>query len=230
MIIGIVLLASNGFAIDIEVDFELLPAEPYYLGSTIETIKINAFYTDGSRVTAADLGTPTLYINQERLDLDLETDETGAAVANINYKIELNEEFVRNRNTTLFFDLKDLMRETGGAPNVNKRADVEDSHPELKLRIKNPPSFEPIFHNLEIPFEIELTKSENVQNEKVYLVDERDLDNKRECDKVKEENGKAKFECLEKIPSMDEVDRLVYVAFAEAEVGGQAITLFEISE
>ena len=44
-------MAGNAFAQgDISLDFDLVPESPYYLGSEIEKIQINAFYPDGSRV------------------------------------------------------------------------------------------------------------------------------------------------------------------------------------
>ena len=218
---------------DISLDFDLVPEAPYYLGSEIEKIQINAFYSDGLRVPLENWGSrPYLNISGTRKSLDLREVADGSLEADLNYRIEFSEEFLMGGDNRLRFELMDMVNDKFGnyAGNVQKEFEIEKSHPSLRLRIRSPPSNERLFQNLEIPFEIELIKEETVKNEMVFLVDSRDLENKRACRKVKEEVGKASFQCIEKVPSMDEATRIRYLASASADIGGQQIWVFETSE
>ncbi len=216
--------------LSISVDFSLVPAPPYYLGMTIEKIKIDVFYPDGSRFPLEDVGTPTLRIGREMKSLDLEEDESGAFIGELNYHIELTEDFLREMDKRLEFELMDIAIERYGGGGVEKKFKINDEHPSLKIRIKSPQVYERLFHNLEIPFAIELTKGAEVENEIVYLTDDRDIADRRECQKVKEEGEKVRFECMEKIPSMEEANRISYVALAIAEIAGKEITVYEMTE
>ena len=164
--------------------------------------------------------------------MDLRELEDGLLEADLNYRIEFSEEFLRGNNNQLRFELMNMVNDKFGnyAGNAQKEFEIEESHPSLKLRIRNPPSNERLFQGLEIPFEIELIKEETVKNERVFLLDDRDLENKRECQKINEEAGKASFQCLEKIPSMDDATRINYLALASADIEDQSIWVFENSE
>lgn len=218
-----------------EIDFELIPPEPYYLGTVIEKIRIDVLYQDGSRMPLEYLRRqPSLMINWEKKRLDLEEDpESGSWIAELNYPIELSEKFLREGTNELRFELLDLEDRYGNIRDmrgIEKEFEINTEHPSLRLRIRNPPTNERIFHNIEIPFEIELTKRSDALNERVFLTDSRDLENKRECQKVKEEGEKLTFQCQERIPSMEEVYRIMYVALATADIAGQEITVYTISE
>jgi len=225
--------ASIEFAPDqMSIDFELVPAPPYYLGSRIEKIIINTFYSDGSRVPAENFERAYLRIGRERKRLDLKENESGALEAELGYQIDLSEEFMMGMGSTLDLELMDMVNDRYGnsGESAGKSIEVNESHNSLKLRIKNPQSNERLFHSIEIPFEIELTKSEDAEVGKVYLTDSRDLSNKRECQKAGEEGEKVRFSCMEKLPSMDEVRMISYVALAEALVEGENITVYDISQ
>ncbi len=221
--------------VQIEMEFDLVPGSPYYLHTTIRKIKIDAFYPDGSRVPLENFERqPALRIGMERKRLDLREDpESGALVAELDYTIELTKDFVRGGVGELELELMDITNDKYGnstGRNVEKRFEIEDSHDSLKLRIKNPPNQERLFHNIEMLFEMELIKGSNATDERVYLTDSRNLENERECQKVSEEGEKLKFQCQEKIPSMEEIYRIQYVALASADISGEKITVYKISE
>jgi len=217
---------------EIGLDFELFPEPPYYVGSVVERIKINAFYPDGSRVPLANLERqPRLGINQDRISLRLSEDGNGALVSDVGYAVAMSEN-LGNRNNWVEAELQDLMNDKYGnrAGNARKEFEILSSHASLSVRIIRPVKNENIFPGIELPFEIELAKGQTVKNERVYLAKGTEIGEKRECEKISEAAEKLIFRCVETTPSMEDAHRLVYIALATAEVEGREITVYDAAE
>ncbi|MDP6670286.1 MAG: hypothetical protein QGI60_00535, partial [archaeon] len=195
------------------------------MGETIGRIEIEVLYPNGESVPLEKLGSPTLRIGEGRQLLELE-EENGKLFATVDYTIALTENLFMGGDNRIQFGLTDLKETENNywAENAEKWVEVSDSYDaegdEFEVRIKNPPMHERILHDREMLFQIELTKKGNVQNEKVFLTDSRDLENLRECQKIKENGERTVFQCAGIVPSKDDVFRMQYAALAIAIVAG----------
>ncbi len=217
------------------VDFNLVPEPPLFLGENIERIEIEVFYPNGESVPLERLNSPMLRIGEERQLFELE-EENGKLVARVDHTIGLTENLLMGGDNRLQIGLIDLKETENNywTENVEKWVEVSDSYAvggnEFEVRIRNPPRHERILHDREMLFQIEVTKKGDVQGEKVFLTDDRDLENLRECQKVKDGGERLVFQCAETIPSKDDVFRMHYAALATAIVAGRELTVYSTSQ
>ncbi len=220
----------NFVSLELMADAEFIPPGPYYLGSTIEKIRIDVSYPDGSKVPLENLVDPGYRIGMDSGRLNL-TEEDGSLVAELNYKIELNEQFLREGFGRLEFEMYNIRDEFNNEANsIRKDIMVEKEHDSLRVKTKGLSSYTRLFHDMDYAFVIELQKGDDVENESVQITDTRDLENRRECQKVSDEGEKAAYECVEKTPSMEEGGKMTYIALATATVSGRDVTVYQILE
>jgi len=217
---------------EITFDFELMPSGPYYLKSKIEKVKLNAFYPDGTRLTADDIREVEFSIGEERPKLKFEDDpESESLIADLDF--ELTMESGREENQGIAYEtginrLEDKYNNYGNL-RLSELLRIKNEHPDLKIRIKDFEEYIQALGGSNFKFNITITSSPELENERVYLLNHNEdiEDEEIECEKLLQEEEKTDFLCEIALPLSDEKSKLMLPIIAEADLGEEKIVSFK---
>ncbi|MFH1390895.1 MAG: hypothetical protein ABIH20_01145 [Candidatus Diapherotrites archaeon] len=217
---------------EITFDFELIPSVPYYLNSKIEKVKLNAFYPDGTRLTADDLEEVEFSIGGERPKLEFKDDpESDSLIADLDFELTLESGMEENQDIVYEIEIDRLEDKYNNYGNLrlNEFLRIKNEHPDLKIRVKDFDEYIQALGGSNFKFNIAITGSPELKNERVYLLNHnKDIEDEEiECKKLLQEKEKIDFLCKITLPSSDEKSKLMLTIIAEADFEGKKIVSFK---
>ncbi|MBN1941510.1 MAG: hypothetical protein JW772_05005 [Candidatus Diapherotrites archaeon] len=212
--------------LNINYSFELSPSGPYYFGSVIEKVYVNAKYENGEKVTPSDLVTE-MRLSGSRESIIFEEDpETGLAVADIDFPIELEGDLLSRQDNVIeigFYALNDRFDNKGTWD--SKEISIQENNPALRLNVRNLDPYASVFEGTDLEFDIVATEFEEVSEVKVYLLDEETQ--RMECSESSVSEATHYFSCMQKMPTLQEKSVASYFVLAEAIQNGKKVISFK---